>query len=233
MTSPSFSSAREVATEFDRWAQAGRGDRMADGHRHATRALIDDLAIATDSVVLDAGCGIGWVLNDLLGSRIASGVGIDLSPDTIAIANDRRTLPHLKFAVADSADTQLEAETFSHVVSIESLYYTPDPQETLAEWLRISRPGGRMGLVIDLYRDNPAASHWVEALSLTVHNLSVPEWRALLESAGWREVEARRVPLPIDTKPKAFTPSPYFPSYELYRGYCEAGSLLLTARKLG
>jgi len=229
-TPSAFSSAREVATEFDRWAQSGRGDRMADGHRYATGQLLDELAIGEDAVVLDAGCGIGWILNDLIGARIASGVGIDLSPETIAIANDRRTLPHLEFAVADSADTQFAADTFSHIVSIESLYYTPDPLKTLREWRRIARPDARLGLVIDLYRDNPAASYWIEALSLTAHNLSVAEWRSRLDAAGWNAIASRCLPLPVHKEADEFTPSPYFPSYEIYRGYCETGSLLLTAR---
>ncbi len=226
-----FSSADDVATEFDQWAQSGRGDRMADGHRYATEQLLEDLAIAPDSVVLDGGCGIGWVLNDLIGSRIASGVGIDLSAEMIGIALSRCTLPHLNFVIADSARTGFESGKFSHIVSVESLYYSPQPLETLKEWLRISQPGGRLGLVIDLYENNPASSYWIEALSLTAHNLSVSQWRDLLLSAGWTIGGDRRVPLPVKIDPDAFTPSPYFPSYPLYQAYCDAGSLLLTAQK--
>lgn len=70
---------------------------MAAGHLYATQTLLKNLAIAENSVVLDAGCGIGWVLNELLGSRIAEGVGIDLSPEMVAIASLRCTLPNLKF----------------------------------------------------------------------------------------------------------------------------------------
>ncbi|MEM6501788.1 MAG: class I SAM-dependent methyltransferase [Cyanobacteria bacterium P01_C01_bin.89] len=230
--SSSFSSAHDVATEFDQWAQSGRGDRMADGHRYATEQLLEGLAITSDSVVLDAGCGVGWVLNDLIGEHIASGVGIDLSAEMIDIASSRCTLPHLKFAVSNSAQTPFGANRFSHIVSIESLYYVPDPLETLREWLRITQPGGRLGLVIDLYQDNPASPYWVEALSLTAHNLSVSQWRSLLLSAGWTQVGDRQVPLPGQIKPDAFTPSPYFPNYDIYRSYCDAGSLLLTAQKL-
>ncbi|MEM6353017.1 MAG: class I SAM-dependent methyltransferase [Cyanobacteria bacterium P01_D01_bin.14] len=144
-----FSNQRDVATEFDQWAQAGRGDKMAAGHRYATEQLITDLAIPSNAVVLDAGCGIGWVLNDLLGRRIARGVGIDLSEEMIAIAASRRTLPHITFQTADSAHTPFEQGEFSHIISIESIYYTPQPLETLSEWLRVCRPGGCLGIVID------------------------------------------------------------------------------------
>ncbi len=226
-----FSNIRDVAAEFDQWAEVGRGDSMALGHRFATQQLLDDLAIANDSVVLDAGCGIGWVLNDLIGAQIASGVGIDLSSEMIAIASSRCQLPHVTFQVADSANTPFEAEKFSHIISIESLYYTAQPVETLKEWLRISMPGGRLGLVIDLYQGNPAAQYWVEALSLTVHNLSVTEWQTVLSEAGWTNLTNRCVSLPAQKEASTFNPSPYFPSFEIYQAYCEAGSLLLVAQK--
>ncbi|MEM6452152.1 MAG: methyltransferase domain-containing protein [Cyanobacteria bacterium P01_D01_bin.105] len=226
-----FSSRRDVATEFDQWAQAGRGEKMAAGHRYATQQLLEDLAIADNAVVLDAGCGIGWVLNDLLGPHIAKGVGIDLSDEMIAIASSQRSLPHVKFLTADSASTPFEQGTFSHIISIESIYYTPQPLETLKEWLRIAAPSGRLGLVIDLYQGNPASQYWVEALALTVHNLSAAEWQTLLASAGWTNIVYRCVPLPVQTAANDFTPSPYFPNYEVYRAYCEAGSLLISAQK--
>ncbi|MEM9003962.1 MAG: class I SAM-dependent methyltransferase [Cyanobacteria bacterium P01_F01_bin.86] len=227
----SFSSSRDVATEFNQWAQAGRGEKMATGHRYATQQLLEDLKIPDNAVVLDAGCGIGWVLNNLIGPSIAKGIGIDLSDEMIEIASSQCKLPHLKFLTADSANTPFEKDTFSHIVSIESIYYTPQPLETLKEWLRISMPGGKLGLVIDLYQGNPASQYWVEALSLTVHNLSTAEWQTLLSSAGWTNTAYRRVPLPVQTESGDFTPSPYFPDYDIYRAYCEAGSLLLSAQK--
>lgn len=219
--------SRDVAAEFDQWAQAGRGDKMAAGHRFATQQLVGDLAIAPDATVLDAGCGIGWVLNDLLGDRIALGVGIDLSDEMIAISSSRCTLKHISFMTADSTQVPFEADKFSHIISVESLYYTSEPLETVQEWRRVAKPGGRLGLVIDLYRDNPAAECWVEALPLAVHNLSAVKWQTLLTSAGWVNVNYRRVPLPAQTAASDFVPSAYFPDYETYRAYCEAGSLLL------
>lgn len=228
-----FSSSNDVASEFDQWAEAGRGDAMAAGHRFATQQLLEGFAIAHSSVVLDAGCGIGWVLNELLGPRIALGVGIDLSAEMIAIASSRCTLPHVNFLTADSADTPFEDDKFSHIISVESIYYTPNPLATLKEWLRVAMPGCRLGLIIDLYQGNPAATYWVEALPITVHNLSTTEWQTLLSSAGWTHVTYGQVSLPVQKTASEFTSSPYFPDYDTYRAYCEAGSLLISAQKAG
>ncbi|OKH18562.1 class I SAM-dependent methyltransferase [[Limnothrix rosea] IAM M-220] len=226
-----FSHANEIATEFDQWAEVGRGDSMAEGHLYATKILLKDLAIAADSVVLDAGCGVGWILNDLIGADIAEGVGIDLSPEMVAIASSRKTLSHLEFLTADSTKTPFPDGQFSHIISVESLYYNAQPLDTLKEWRRISRVGGHLGLVIDLYQDNPAAKYWVEALSITAHNFSVVDWEKLLISAGWENITHRRVPLPVKISAQDFTPSAYFPTYEVYQAYCGAGSLLLRAKK--
>ena len=227
----SFSESCDIAAEFDQWAQSGRGDRMAEVHRFATQRLLENLAIARESVVLDAGCGIGWVLNDLLGARVAAGVGIDLSDEMIAIAAARCTLPHLSFTVADSANTGLDGDRFSHIISIESLYYSPQPLETLKEWWRLSQAGGKLGLVIDIYQGNPAASYWVDALSLTVHNLLASGWQEVLLSAGWSNISVQQLPLPLQIEKEMFNVSAYFPNYEIYQAYCQAGSLLMTAQK--
>ncbi|MEM7064851.1 MAG: class I SAM-dependent methyltransferase [Cyanobacteria bacterium P01_B01_bin.77] len=228
----SFSSSRDVASEFDKWAEAGRGEAMAAGHLYATQQLLDDLGISDSSVVLDAGCGIGWVLNELIGPHIACGIGIDLSAEMIALALSRCTLPHVSFLTADSATIPFERDKFSHIISVESLYYTPQPLETLREWLRVTMPGGKLGLVIDLYQGNPAANYWVEALPITVHNLSTTEWQALLSSAGWTHIAYRCVPLPAQTASNDFRSSPYFPDYDTYLAYCKAGSLILSAQKV-
>ncbi|MEM9219254.1 MAG: methyltransferase domain-containing protein [Cyanobacteria bacterium P01_F01_bin.150] len=227
----SFSPSCDIAAEFDKWAMAGRGKTMAIGHRYATQQLLEDLALSKDSVVLDAGCGIGWLLNDLIGPHIAQGTGIDLSDQMVAIASSQCTLPHLNFLTADISDTTFENHSFSHIISVEAIYYTPQPIETLKEWYRISQSGGQLGLVIDLYRGNPASEYWVKALSITAHNLSTTEWQSLLSSAGWTNVVHRCISLPAQTTANDFSPSLYFPTYDTYRAYCEAGSLLFTAQK--
>ena len=226
-----FSSLDEISAEFDQWAAVGRGDSMAAGHRFATKTLVDMMQLDQDSVVLDAGCGIGWVLNDLIGSQIKEGIGIDLSPDMVVIALERCQSDYLEFLTANTATTPFEAEKFSHLISIESVYYNIQPLDTLKEWYRIAQNDACLGLVIDLYQGNPSAKYWLEALPISAHNFSTEKWVELLNSAGWTDVKAITLPLPLKITEVDFKGSQYFPSYEIYRAYCEAGSLLLTATK--
>ena len=230
--SPSaFSSLNEISAEFDQWAAVGRGDSMAAGHNYATKKLLENFQLDRTSVVLDAGCGIGWVLNNLIGAHIAEGIGIDLSPDMVAIASERCQLSHLKFLTADSAATPFEMETFSHIISVESIYYNAQPVAALKEWWRISQQSAQLGLVIDLYQGNPSAQYWIEALPISAHNFSTAEWIELLKAAGWNGIRAETIPLPIQISEETFKASRYFPSYDIYKAYCAAGSLILRAKK--
>lgn len=226
-----FSSLPEISAEFDQWAAVGRGDSMAAGHHYATKKILEDLQLDQNSVVLDAGCGIGWVLNELIGADIKEGIGIDLSPEMVAIAASRCQLSHLSFLTADSAVTPFEDEKFSQIISVESIYYNAQPLAALKEWWRIAKNNARLGLVIDLHQGNPSAQYWLEALDITAHNFSAARWVELLQESGWMEVTAITVPLPLQISMTDFQPSAYFPSYEIYQAYCEAGSLLLGATK--
>lgn len=226
-----FSSLQEISTEFDQWAAIGRGDSMAAGHRYATQTLLKDFQLDQSSVVLDAGCGVGWILNNLIGAEIKEGIGIDLSPDMVAIAASRCQLSHLNFLTADSAITPFADQKFSHIISVESIYYNAEPLVALKEWCRITKTGGYLGLVIDLYKDNPSAKYWLDALEISAHNFSTETWTELITKAGWKEVTAQTVPLPLQIAVDDFQPSAYFPSHEIYQAYCNAGSLLLSAQK--
>jgi hypothetical protein len=73
---------------------------------------------------------------------------------------------------------------------------------------------------------------WKEALDIDVHLLSESDFQRLAEEAGWRNVKTWRV---IDRRPMKteaeFTPSRWYPTYAIYRGYREAGSLAVVGQR--
>jgi ubiquinone/menaquinone biosynthesis C-methylase UbiE len=104
--------------------------------------------------VLDAGTGTGRML-ELLAPHIKRGVGVDFSPEMLAIARDRLAgagashcqvrrgdLYRLPFADGD-AQTGFDAVLFHQV-----LHYLDDPQAALREAIRVAKPGGRI-LTVD------------------------------------------------------------------------------------
>ncbi|KAK4537744.1 hypothetical protein CDCA_CDCA14G3769 [Cyanidium caldarium] len=129
----------------------GNGARFTPGH-------------TTD--VLNVPCGAGSFLLDLLDNvasdmrlRGAHVVNVDLSPFYLREAERRfrddsrlRALPHVTFLHANTEQLPLERESFDAVVSIYLFHELPDEarRNTIAEWTRVLRPGGRVVLADSL-----------------------------------------------------------------------------------
>lgn len=104
--------------------------------------------------LLDAGTGTGRML-ELLAPEIRHGVGIDVSPEMLAIARDRLSQAHIQhcqvrlsdvFRMPFTAGTQDEG--FDAALFHQVLHYLDDPQAALAEAARVLKPGGRI-LIVD------------------------------------------------------------------------------------
>ncbi len=226
-------STQAAATEFDGWARRGQDRSMERGHRHATEAATRSWSLGPTDRVLDVGCGNGWALRWMRERGAGSGVGFDASAEMIRVARERSVGdPGLRFAVAAADALPLEDGAVSHVLSVEALYYVPDPAASLAEWARVTRSGGRLSIMIDLYAENPVGEIWRELLPIGVHLLGEARWCALLEAAGWTGVARQRVRSADPPTPQAaFEPDPWEPTYAAHLGWHEAGSLVLEARR--
>lgn len=220
-----------AAAEFDAWAEAGRGESMAEGHRDVTGQVLDGWTLSSDHHVLDIGCGNGWALRWLIERGAGQGTGVDLSPAMIARARAAVGAdPRFAFHVAGGDRLPVADHSVSHLLSVESLYYYPDPGAALLEWRRVARPGARLAIVVELYAENRGSLPWVDALEVDVHLLGAEDYRTLARQAGWEQVTWRQVPdrRPIKTE-QQFEPSRYWPDYQLYLAYRQAGALAVEA----
>ena len=79
--------------EFNRWAEAGRGEGMERDHLPITLPVLEKMRLATMDNVLDVGCGAGW-LSRRLAELVPEGrvVGMDISDEMIRHAR-RSTKP--------------------------------------------------------------------------------------------------------------------------------------------
>jgi SAM-dependent methyltransferase len=230
MTQPD---AQAAAIEFDQWADAGRAESMADGHGGVTRAAMDRWDLTADDVVLDVGCGNGWAVQELIRRGAGTGWGVDISPKMVDLARSA-TQGDSRFAFDVSAADRLPFEdaSVSHILNIESIYYYPDPAAAVTEWARITKPGGKLAILVDLYEENPATHVWIDALDIDVHLLSAAGLKAMLEEAGWTDVWTEQVLDPRPLTPESeFTLSKYWPRYELYVSHRETGALVVHATR--
>ncbi|HMD30330.1 MAG TPA: hypothetical protein VKG84_00380, partial [Candidatus Acidoferrales bacterium] len=52
----------QLRDEFNRWAEAGRGEGMEEDHLPITLPVLDLMRLQPMDSVLDVGCGAGWLL---------------------------------------------------------------------------------------------------------------------------------------------------------------------------
>jgi ArsR family transcriptional regulator len=113
--------------------------------------LLDLLPDGDLGHALDIGTGTGRLL-ELLGPRIASGLGIDASRTMLALARVRlasHEYAHCAVRLADMYALPLPDESFDLVFLQMVLHYAEDPAAAMAEARRVLAPGGRL-IVVDL-----------------------------------------------------------------------------------
>jgi SAM-dependent methyltransferase len=125
-------------------------DRLHLQHRiygASTRALFTAAGIRPGMRVLDVGSGAGDVamlVADLVGPS-GDVVGVEVAPETIAIAAERAAaagLANVGYVEGDLRDLHLDEGTFDAVVGRWVLMYQPEPVALLRRLASYLRPGG-------------------------------------------------------------------------------------------
>jgi SAM-dependent methyltransferase len=126
-----------------------------------TQALIEDAEITGGDAVLDVATGPGEPALSIAG-LIGSGgkvVGTDAVPEMALAAHRearRRQVHNASFAVAFADSLPFPAKAFDAVVSRFGAMFFPSPVDSVREWLRVLKPGGRMSLAVWHFADrNP------------------------------------------------------------------------------
>ena len=217
--------------EFNRWAEAGRGEGMEQDHLPITLPVLEKMRLAATDNVLDVGCGSGWLARRLA-ERVTEGrvVGMDVSDEMIRVA--RRTsldFENIFYATGEVGEIPWEANFFNHVISVESAYYWPEPAAGVREIFRVLRPGGRAWILINYYRDNLYCHQWGPLLAVPTHLLLAEEWAEFFRAAGFVGIAQERIVDP-STSPEVYSGRWFRDAAEL-RAFKAEGALLIHATK--
>jgi ubiquinone/menaquinone biosynthesis C-methylase UbiE len=112
------------------------------------RALVHEaLGAASGDRILDAGCGPGFYVAEIL-ERVGPGgsvVGVDASAPMLGLAAKRcEGRDNVSFHEGDVTALPVPDAEFDRVLSVQVLEYVDDIPAALAELLRVLRPGGRV-----------------------------------------------------------------------------------------
>ena len=178
--------------EFNRWAEAGRGEGMEEDHLPIVLPVLDQMKLARDENVLDVGSGAGWLVR-LIAERVPEGrvIGMDISDEMVRRARRKYVaVENAMFVVGAVDEIPWDANFFTHAISVESAYYWPDPARGLREIHRVLREGGTAWILINFYLENPHSHQWAKQFATPAHLLSADEWEALFHDAGFTQYRA-------------------------------------------
>lgn len=196
-------------------------DRIGRPMRRWAQRVIDDLRLAGDETVLDAGCGSGSVTLDLL-ARLPRGriYAVDASAEMIASLRarlddgaGRRVVP-VQASLTDFTLPEPVDIVFSNAV----FHWISDDDALFGCLARATRPGGRLRAqcggfgnnarvlaATDAVRARPRFRPWLDGFADTKRYRTPAAATAALERAGWRDVRAElwSEPVPFDDRDEA------------------------------
>lgn len=139
-------------------------------------------------VLADIGCGTGSLTFEL--ARFADKViGIDLSKEMLRRAREiarEKEIRNVEFRRADALALPLDARSVDALFCVMVLHFLPDPERAVAEFRRVTRPGGSV-ILVDLVQHNQEwmleqmAHRW-----LGFDRRSITEW---FRAAGVQSVD--------------------------------------------
>jgi SAM-dependent methyltransferase len=169
-------------------------------HAGLTNWGLTHASIQLPDTILDVGCGGGRTIDTMAKAASQGRVfGVDYSATSVGVARrvNAAAIDAGRVCVQQGSVSALPfaAATFDLVTAVETHYYWPDLLSDLREIRRVLKPDGRVVLIAEAYRGRRADWLYRPAMRLLrAEYLTVDEHRAVLESAGYVNVEVHTEP---------------------------------------
>jgi len=184
-------------------------------HRPNFRAILADLDLTADDVLLEVGCGGGAFLREALQSGCRA-KAIDHSPEMVRLASEQNADAiaegRLEIVEGDAAALPFADASCTAAVMTAVLGFLPDPVAAFAQIRRVLAPGGRfVALGSDPATKGTPASPEPMASRLSFY--SDEEHVRLAREAGFDQVEVKRISL-LEHAREAGLPEDVVPFFE-------------------
>jgi ubiquinone/menaquinone biosynthesis C-methylase UbiE len=166
-------------------------EEVEPGHREANRRLAQEMlglaGLKGDEMVLDIGCGSGWLIAALEKANPRGICGLDISRGQYLKAADP-SMPRAPFVEGDAYYLPVRDESVDVVIMTEVLEHLDRPSAAVRDAARVLRRGGRLlvtvpaeeqiryTLCIHCNRKTPINAH--------LHTFDFTKLKALLEDSG-------------------------------------------------
>jgi len=181
-------------TFFDFAAEVGLTKHI--GGPEATEALIELCHICEGVYVLDVGCGVGVTPCFIARRYDCKVVAVDILEGMVEKSKERAkregVMDKVEFRVADAQDLPFEDDLFDAVITESVTAFPEDKQKAVSEYVRVTKPGGYVGLNESTWLKFPPPPELVawasQDLGANIKPLTSSEWVGLLQTAGLREI---------------------------------------------
>ncbi len=135
--------SEEVAKYYDEWATNYNDTLVSWNYRAPVDAAnLMKQYVPTDRRLLDAGCGTGLSGQALLDAGYRDIVGIDISPDSLVIAEQTNAYRHVQTQDLQQVPFPFETDSFDALACIGVMTYVSDPIAVFREYCRLVTSGG-------------------------------------------------------------------------------------------
>ena len=170
---------------------------VSPGGRRCAIELIEKLDLNPGSRVLDVGCGLGgsaFLMKQVFDWNVDA---IDLSDNMLELAEMRLTEAGLAGQVSLANRNCLEIEeidTYDGIYSRDVFLHIKEKEHLFARLFRALKPSGKLLFTDYCCAEGPFSEDFTQYVNQRGYHLcSVPEYRDLIEKAGFEGVEAADV----------------------------------------
>jgi SAM-dependent methyltransferase len=172
--------------------QAYVGITKHNGGLEATDELLSLCHIKEAQEILNVGCGIGigsTYVAKMVGCHV---VGVDISEKMIVWsrlrAREERVEDNVAFQVASVLDLPFDTDRFDVVFCESVIAFVADKRRAIQECVRVTKPGGYVGLNESFWVKEPSPEIVTRARALAGADVPIAAtWQALWQESGLRD----------------------------------------------
>lgn len=176
--------------------------RMNKSHSKLTDWGLTHIAVQPQFTILDIGCGGGRTVGKLAALATQGKVhGVDYSEESVSFSRKLNTAfvaeGRVEIQQASVSQLPFADNTFDMITAVETHFWWPNFADDLREVFRVTKPGGQLAIIAEVYKGAPAfVSRLVEqsAPQTGIRMFTPDEHRDLMARAGYTDIQ-------IDTQP--------------------------------